>query len=173
MVYAMTNLPVGSYDATRLVNLGLGHWAVDAGGGYTYFNPQTGNEFSAVTGFTYNFKNPSLDYQNGIDWHIDLGASHFFTKQVYVGIAGYAYQQITADRGAPAVLGDFKSRVFGAGPQIGFLFPVGDMQGLLNARVYKEFGAQNRPEGWNAWLTFAVSPEPPKPSPVSRQRSRM
>jgi hypothetical protein len=29
------------------------HWAaLDAGGGYTYFDPQTGHEFSAVLGFT-------------------------------------------------------------------------------------------------------------------------
>src|SRR5262249_32600394 len=72
MVYGMVTLPVGAYDSSRLVNLGLGHWAVDAGGGYTYFNPQTGNEFSAVTGFTYNFKNPDLQYQNGVDWHLDM-----------------------------------------------------------------------------------------------------
>jgi hypothetical protein len=23
---------------------------------------------------------------------------------------------------------------------------------------YKEFAAQNRPVGWNTWLTFAISP---------------
>jgi hypothetical protein len=169
LVYGMANLPVGAYDATRLVNLGLGHWAVDAGAGYTYFNPHTGNEFSAVTGFTYNFKNPSLDYQNGIDWHLDIAAAHFVSKQVYVGAVGYAYQQITSDGGLGATFGDFKSRVFGAGPQIGFLFPVGDMQGVLNAKVFKEFGAENRPEGWNAWLTFAVSPEPTKSAAPSKQ----
>ena len=78
MVYAMTSLPVGAYDSTRLVNLGLGHTAIDAGAGYTYFNPQTGNEFSVVTGLTYNFENPDLDYQNGIDWHLGWGASHSF-----------------------------------------------------------------------------------------------
>ena len=89
------------------------------------------------------------------------------TKQVHLGLVGYAYQQITGDSGSGATLGDFKSRVFGIGPQIGFLFPVGDMQGYLNLKVYKEFDAEHRPEGWNAWLTFAVSPEPPKPEAVS------
>lgn len=161
MVYTMANLPVGAYDANRLVNLGLGHWSVDAGGGYTYFNPATGHEFSAVTGFTYNFINPSLDYQNGIDWHLDWGASQFVTKQVQIGIVGYVYQQVTGDSGSGATLGEFKSRVLGIGPQIGFIFPVGDMQGYLNLKGYKEFDAENRPSGWNAWLTFAISPEPP------------
>jgi hypothetical protein len=168
MVYAMTSLPVGAYDSSRLVNMGLGHSAIDVGGGYTYFNPQTGNEVSAVTGFTYNFKNPSIDYQNGVDWHLDLGASHFISKQVHVGLVGYAYQQITGDSGPGATLGDFKSRVFGVGPQIGYLFPIGGMQGYLNLKGYGEFGAQNRPEGWNLWLTFAISPAAPTPPPPRR-----
>jgi hypothetical protein len=158
MVYAMTSAPVGAYDSSRLVNLGLGHTAIDAGGGYTYFNPETGNEFSFVTGLTYNFENPDLDYKNGIDWHLDWGASHFFSKQLYAGVAGYAYQQITGDSGPGATLGDFKSRVFGIGPQFGYLFPAGDMQGLFSVRGYWEFGAENRAEGWNVWSKLAFSP---------------
>ena len=61
----------------RIVNLGRGHGALDNGFGYTYFNEATGLEFSAVSGLTYNFTNPSTDYQNGIDWHVDLEASRF------------------------------------------------------------------------------------------------
>ena len=136
MVYAMTNIPVGDYDSKRLVNLGLGHWGVDGGFGYTYLNPQTGYEFSFVTGATYSAENPDLQYQNGIDWHLDWGASKFLSKQLHAGIVGYAYQQLTADSGAGATLGDFKSRVFAVGPQVGYIFPVGDMQGYLNLRGY-------------------------------------
>ena len=47
MVYATGDIPVGAYDPNRLANLGDGHGAIDAGGGYTYFNPQTGHELSA------------------------------------------------------------------------------------------------------------------------------
>jgi Putative MetA-pathway of phenol degradation len=64
-----------------LSNLGIGHGAIDAGGGYTYFDQQTGHEFSAVLGFTYNLKNQSTQYQNGIDMHLDWGASQFLTEQ--------------------------------------------------------------------------------------------
>ena len=53
---------------------------IDLGGGYTYFSPATGNEFSAVAGFTYNFKNPDTQYQSGIDFHADWGISHFLSK---------------------------------------------------------------------------------------------
>jgi hypothetical protein len=167
MVYGMFNLPVGAYDSTRLVNLGLGHWSVDGGGGYTYFDQKTGNEFSFVTGLSYNFKNPDTQYQNGVDWHLDWGASHFFSKNMHAGLVGYIYQQVTADSGSGATLGPFKSRIFGVGPQVGFIFPVGDLQGYLNLKVYKEFGAEHRPEGWNSWITLAISSEPPKAEPTS------
>ena len=42
MTYLTGNLTVGRYDPNRLANLGIGHNAIDAGGGYTYLNPQTG-----------------------------------------------------------------------------------------------------------------------------------
>jgi hypothetical protein len=158
MIYTMGDIPVGAYDPSRLANLGIGHGAVDGGVGYTYLNPQTGYEFSAVTGVSYNFKNTYTDYQNGIDWHLDWGASKFLSKQFFVGGVGYFYQQLTADRGAPAILGDNKSRVTGVGPQVGYLFPVAGMQGYLNLKAYWEFDAARRADGWNAWVTFAISP---------------
>jgi hypothetical protein len=161
MTYVTGDIPVGAYDPTRLSNLGIGHAAIDGGGGYTYFNPATGHEFSAVAGFTYNFKNQDTQYQNGIDFHVDWGASQFLSKQVFVGLVGYGYQQITDDFGQHPILGGFRSRVVGIGPQIGYLFPVGDMQGYLNLKGYGEFDAANRPSGWNTWLTFSISPMAP------------
>ena len=161
MAYVTGNIPVGDYDPMRLPNIGLGHGAIDAGGAYTYLNPATGNEFSGVAGFTYNLKNPDTQYRSGIDFHFDWGASHFLTKQLFVGIAGYAYQQITDDFGQNPILGGFRSRVLGVGPQIGYIFPVGNMQGFLGVRAYGEFGAANHPPGWNTWLTFAISPSAP------------
>jgi hypothetical protein len=41
MVYGAGDIPVGDYSSTNLANIGIGHVAVDGGGGYTYFNPQT------------------------------------------------------------------------------------------------------------------------------------
>ena len=161
MTYVTGDIPVGAYDPGRLTNIGIGHGAVDGGGGYTYFNPATGQEFSAVAGLTYNFKNPDTQYQNGINLHLDWGISQFLTKQVFVGLVGYGYQQVTDDIGAHPILGGFRSRVFGIGPQFGYLFPIGDMQGYANVKAYGEFAAENRAAGWNAWLTFSVSPTAP------------
>jgi hypothetical protein len=160
-IYLTGNIPVGDYNPLRIPNIGLGHAAIDAGGAYTYLDATAGNEFSGIAGFTYNFGNPDLQYRSGIDFHFDWGASHFLTKQIFAGVAGYAYQQITDDSGQNPILGGFRSRVLGVGPQLGYNFPVGNMQGSLSLRAYGEFDAKNRASGWNTWLIFAISPNLP------------
>jgi hypothetical protein len=170
MIYASGNIPSGTYDPTRLANLSLGYVAVDGGVGYTYLGQQTGNEFSIVGGLTYNFINPDFHYQNGIDSHVDWAASHFLSKNVLIGAAGYFFQQLTGDSGAGAKLGAFEGRVVGVGPQIGFIFPISaGYQGYLNLKAYRDFAAENRPEGYTAWATFAISPAAPQePSKATR-----
>jgi hypothetical protein len=161
MTYLSGDVPVGLYNTQNLANLGIGHGAVDAGGGYTYFNPQTGHEFSAVIGATYNLINPATQYKNGIDGHLDWGASQFLSASLQIGAVGYVYDQLTGDSGSGAKLGPFESRVIGIGPQIGYLFPVAGMQGYVNLKAYGEFDGHNRPSGWNAWLTLSISPAAP------------
>jgi hypothetical protein len=170
MTYITGDVPVGAYDSTRLSNIGIGHGAIDAGGGYTYFNPQTGHEFSGVLGFTYNFENRSTQYQNGVDMHFDWGASQFLTKQFQAGLVGYVYQEVGCDSGSGDRVGCFQSRVVGVGPQLGFIIPLTTAtQGYLNIKGYKEFAAQNRPDGWNTWVTFVISPAEQTPSAPPRR----
>jgi hypothetical protein len=169
MTYITGDIPVGNYSSTSISNLGLGHGAIDAGGGYTYLNPATGQEFSAVAGFTYNFLNPTTQYQSGVDFHLDWGASQFLSKQFFVGLVGYAYDQVSADSDSGDKVGAFESRVFSVGPQIGYIFPIAGKQGFLGVKSYFEFDAKNRPEGWNTWLTFAISDAPPTASVAPTQ----
>jgi hypothetical protein len=161
MLYLTGDVPVGDYNPDRLANVGIGHAAIDGGYGYTFLNPDTGREFSAVAGLTYNFENPDTDYKNGIDGHIDFGVSQFLNEQVQVGAVGYFFQQLTGDSGDGATLGAFEGRVAGIGPQVGYFFPAGRMQGYLNLKGYYEFAAENRPEGWNVWLSVALAPPAP------------
>lgn len=163
MVYITGNIPSGTYDPSRLANLNLGFVAYDVGAGYTYFDPKAGHEFSAVGGFTYNLMNPYLQYQNGIDFHLDWGASQFVSKNVQIGLVGYLYQQVTGDSGPGAKLGPFLGRAVGIGPQIGFIIPVSkEYQGYLNIRGYKDVEVENRANTWSTWITFAISPAPPE-----------
>lgn len=172
MTYVTGDIPVGAYNPSRLSNIGIGHGAIDTGAGYTYLNPATGHEFSGVAGFTYNFKNPDTQVQSGVDFHFDWGMSTFLSKQVFVGLVEYTYQQITDDIGGAPILGGFRSRVTGIGPQIGYIFSIGHMQGYLNLKGYVELAAANRPSGWNTWLTFAISPAAPE-STVAPIRHRI
>jgi hypothetical protein len=168
MVYITGNIPSGTYDATRLANLSFGYVAVDGGGGYTYFDPKTGHEFSIVAGITYNGINPDLQYQNGIDFHLEWGASQFISKNVQLGVAGYFFQQLTPDSGIGAKLGAFEGRTVGIGPQVGFMFPVSESyQGYLNLKAYKDLAVENRPEGWTGWVTLVISPKAPEPPPAA------
>jgi hypothetical protein len=170
MVYATTGIPVGAYQPTRLAALGIGHWAADGGAGYTYLDEKSGFEASAVFGLTYNFINPYTQYKSGADAHLDWAVSPYLNDKFHIGAVGYFYDQISGDSGAGARLGDFKSRVAGVGPQIGFFFPVAGQSGYLNLRAYYEFDASNRVEGWNAYVTFSIEPaEQTKPAVGGRR----
>jgi hypothetical protein len=170
MTYVTGNAPIGAYDSRRFANLGIGHAAIDSGAGYTYFNPQTGDEFTAVLGFTYNFVNQSTQYQNGVDMHLDWATSKFITKQWQLGLVGYTYQQLSCDRGAGDRVGCFESRVSAIGPQLGYIIPLGELQGYVNLKAYKEFSAEHRADGWNAWLTFSISPAASSAPPPTQRR---
>jgi hypothetical protein len=154
MIYTMEGAPTGSYSVSRIANIGLNHWAADAGGAYTYFDST--NEFSAALGFTYNFENPATHYRNGANSHLDWGASHFVSHPTHIGLVGYSYCQLTGDSGAGAVLGPFKSRVSAVGPQVGHSFGNTDNPWYVNVKAYYEFAARNRAVGWNVWVTVGI-----------------
>ena len=70
------------------------------------------------------------------------------------------------------MLGGFRSRMFAIGPQFGYLFPVGDMQGYLNLKAHAEFAAENRAAGWNTWVTFSIPPMAPTSTADATRRGR-
>lgn len=154
MAYVTGNIPVGAYDPDNLANIGIGHAAIDVGGAYTYYNQPSGWEFSATAGLTVNFENPSTNYTNGIDAHLDLGVAKFVTKELFVGAVGFIYQQLTPDRGQPEVLGDFKSRTIGIGPQIGYNFDVRGVTINTNLRGYFEIDVENRLKGGGVYFSL-------------------
>jgi len=156
MSYLTGDIPVGTYNPKRLANLGIGHAAIDAGGGYTYLNNSTGREFSAVLGVTYNWENPDTKVKNGIDSHLDWAASQFLSANWQVGVVGYAYQQLSGDSGSGNKVGAFKSRVAALGPEIGYVFKFNRQAAYANLRGYREFGAQNRVEGYAVFATLSI-----------------
>ena len=111
MAYLTGDIPVGDYSSSNLANIGIGHGAIDGGVGYTYFDQKTGHEFSAVAGLTGNFENHSTNYTNGVDFHLDWGASQFLTKQLQVGLVGYVYDQFTPYSGCAPIVCPMELRV--------------------------------------------------------------
>lgn len=156
MTYVTGDIPVGTYSPTSLAALGIGHAAMDVGGGYTYLNNTTGLEFSGVVGATYNWMNNQTSYQNGIDSHLDWSLSQFLSQNWQIGIAGYVYYQLTGDSGSGDKVGPFKSQVTALGPQVGYLFNIGKKQAYINVRAYKEFWAQNRVQGYATIATISI-----------------
>ncbi len=160
LVYLLTNIPVGAYSSQRLANVGLGHGATDAGGGYTYYNTSTGLSWSAVEGITYNLEDHSTDYRNGIDSHFGWGVSQSVSSNWRVGVAGYVFYQLTGDSGSGDHCGPCKSRVASIGPQVTYTFTVARQEWEVDLRAYYEFWAQNRLQGgaFFATLTIPLSP---------------
>jgi len=74
-----------------------------------------------------------------------------------VGLVGYFYQQLTADHGCLQTLCPFESQIIGVGPQIGYLFPVGNMQGYLNLKGYGEFDAHDGAEATEKYPLWVIS----------------
>ena len=159
--YVTANVPAGTYDSRDLANIGIGHGALDAGGGYTYYDSKKGSELSVLTGLTCNLNNTHTDYQSGVDWHLDWALSQSVSKDVYVGAVGYVFDQVSPDGGPGDHVGMFESRVMAVGPQVNYTFTAGSVQTSLNLKAYWEFEAVHRPAGWNAWLSASFTPAEP------------
>jgi hypothetical protein len=39
---------------------------------------------------------------------------------------------------------------------VGHFFKVGERSWYVNLKGYHEFAAENRPKGWNVWLTLGI-----------------
>ena len=156
MTYLTGDIPTGAYQASRLSNLGIGHAAIDAGGGYTYLNNTTGLEFSGVAGVTYNWQNTHTDYKNGVDSHLDWALSQFLSASWELGIVGYVYYQLSGDSGSGDRVGAFKSRIASVGPEVGYVFKFSGQPAYFNLRGYWEFWAQNRVEGYALFATLSI-----------------
>ena len=114
----------------------------------------TGGASAPTSGFTYNFENQSTSERR---------RQAFRLGRVAVPDQAGRRQRLRRPGRLLPVAG------VGVGPQLGFIFPVGDMPGYLNLKGYKEFAAVDRPDGWNTWVTFTISPLAPTPTAPPRR----
>jgi len=155
-LYSSLFIPFGSYEVGRLANTGSNRWGLDIGTGFTMANFSRGRELSGVWGFTFNNKNPDTDYKSGTETHLELSYQQHLKHGLSFGLVGYYNQQLTADSGGPAVVGDFKGRVAAFGPEIAYQLKTATRSVGLNLRWYHEFAVQNRVEGDSVFLTLSL-----------------
>ena len=93
-----------------------------------------------------NWKNPATNYETGNILNLEGVIAKNFGR-LGMGVTGYAMIQTTPDSGAGAMLGSFKSRVFGAGPSVSYTVgnPVNGLTFI--GKYYQEFDAKNTFEG--------------------------
>ena len=113
-------------------------------------------EFDSAVSVTFNAENPATDYTTGDEFDWDWAIGKKFTNGLKVGIAGFAYQQLTPDSGSGAKLGPFEGRVFGVGPQLTYNTHLMHRSVLFSFHYFKEFDAQNRFTGNLATLATTV-----------------
>ena len=155
-LYLTTWFPTGRYQRGFQPNTGKNHYGVNLGWGVTYTEPHTKLEFNSAIGVTFNATNPATDYKSGDDFIWDWAVGKKFASGLEIGVAGYAYQQLTGDSGSGAKLGPFKGRVFAVGPHVVYNTLLLSHAVLFNFRNYQEFGAENRFEGNVTTFTTTV-----------------
>jgi hypothetical protein len=146
-VYASMWTPTGRYETGFFPATGKNHYGFDVGWGFTQVWKEAGIELSGVIGITTELANPATKYRNGAVLHLEGALGKKFDNGLMLGVAGYAYQQISDDSGTGATLGPLRGRTYGVGPALSYSFLAGSVPTSLSLRHYQEFSVENRFKG--------------------------
>jgi hypothetical protein len=148
--------PVGSYNAERRLNTGLNRWALEPNVAVTWLQPKRGQEVSISMGWTFNVQNPATRYTTGQEFHLEYFLGQHLPCGFTLGLAGYIYNQMTADTGSGATLGAFHGQTIALGPCLTFNGKIAGHSIGLGTRYYNELKVKNRFDGQAAYLTFTL-----------------
>jgi hypothetical protein len=150
--------PVGSYNAERRLNTGLNRWALEPNVAVTWLRGGTKypQEVSISMGWTFNIENPATQYTTGQEFHLEYFVGQHLPWGFTLGLAGYIYNQMTADTGVGATLGAFHGQTIALGPCLTFNGKIAGHPIGLGARYYNELKVHNRFNGQAAYLTFTL-----------------
>lgn len=155
-VGTMMSMPIGDYEPGELANLSFNRWIFDVTAAYTWLDPAAGLDLSVAAGVTFNGTNDATDYNSGHELHFEASAAKYLSPTFSVGVNFFHMQQITADSGAGAVLGDFKGRVTAIGPEVKAVLPIAGVPVFASAKWMEELETEHRVKGRGAWVTLTV-----------------
>ncbi len=101
-------------------------------------------EVYVAPGVMVNTTNSDTDYRTGTEFHFDFTANQFLAANFALGVRGYYYQQLSGDSGDGALLGDFKSDSFGAGPGFVWIPKSGGGRLTVLGKWLHDFSTKNR-----------------------------
>lgn len=137
--------PTGGYEDGQL-NVGKNVWAVLPQAAITYFDPESGLDFSAAFTYVTMWRNDVSDYQSGDILHLDWAIGvHLDAWEL--GVAGNLVNQVEGDSGSGARLGPNKARGFGVGPAVNYSTKFGDTSVVFTTKWQHDFEAVNTFEG--------------------------
>ena len=143
--------PTGSFDATRLVNLGLDHWTVRLNHLGTWF-PLPDWEISYAARWEYNFENADTKYKTGQVAYAELAAAYLPTPELRLGVIGVVIQQLSGDSAQAIPPGGNKYFQDAVGLGANYALPGGV---LITAKFLKELEAKNATRGQLLQLSVA------------------
>jgi hypothetical protein len=156
-LYELIVAPTGQYSTGNVVNVGRNYWSFDTVMALTWFNPESGTEFSVVPGIMFNTRNDATDYKTGTEFHVDFMANQFLSETFAIGLHGYYYGQLSGDSGTGALLGAFKGESFGLGPAFAWIPPAGGGKVSITGKWLHDLHSENRLKADYGELTIAVT----------------
>jgi len=147
--------PTGEYRKGRLANPGLNYWTFDPTLGVSYNNDKNGFNAALYLGLSLNTENPDTRYRSGSTLHLDGSIQQLLpVGSGFLGIGAEAFylDQVTADSGQGARLGDFQGRTAGIGPVLSYVLPRGTKTFVAELRWLPELDVSNRLKGDYVWL---------------------
>lgn len=147
-------LPTGPYRKGRLANLSKNYVTIQPSVAVSWMEPKSKWDVSAALSYVMTTENPATQYDTGDLLHLDAAV----TKGVgawRLGLVGYAMIQTTGDSGPGALLGDFKSEVYGFGPVVTYDAKIGGRPVTFYGKWYREFGAHHTSEGDTIAASFS------------------
>ncbi len=147
-------VPTGTYSPYRMVSIGDNLWQISPYYAFT-FHANDRWEISGRLIYDWASRNTNpptalhaSSAQPGDQFAMNLSVSYALSPSWRVGVAGYALKQLSDTRVDGVAVAGSQQQVFAIGP--GVLWNSGPVTMIGN--VFREFAAQNRPEGFEAIL---------------------